>query len=261
MLKSDNIVPMRDRILTRYIVEQNDASFLADASGAFFGALFAFGFGLVAYFVQKKFDRYHKHKNAVVELEYLLQEHLDLNAGNRYLLQGAIETIDKGAYNFTILTPFRLPENLSLKLGNLELINRYAGYCVSASKLNHSMATWEKMTDQLHQAAIAGALTNVAKAANQAHLRAQALDLIRFLYGLEAETKKLVSYIRIFLRLDKNIWSIPLLEKKLSTKEIISAKEIESEAKKMEKEIEEIGKESRDRIDQIKKIKVDLNEN
>lgn len=243
------------------LTNQDKNNFLADASGAFFGALFAFGFGLIAYFIQKKFDRYHKHKNAVVELEYLLQEHLDLNAGNRYLLQGAIKTIDKGAFNFTILTPFRLPENLSLKLGNLELINRYAGYCVSASKLNHSMATWEKMTDQLHQAAIAGALTEDAKKANQAHLRAQAMDLIRFLFGLEKETKELVSYVRIFLRLDKNIWSIPLLEKKLGTKEIITHKEVKAEEKKMEKEIEEIGKESRDRIDQIKKIKVDLNEN
>ncbi|MBW7955448.1 hypothetical protein H3C66_01835 [Patescibacteria group bacterium] len=245
-------------IVIEPIVSSTDTSFFADAAGAFFGAFFAFMFGLVAYYVQKKLDRYHKHKNSVVELEHLLQEHFDISSGNQYLLKGAIETINKGAFNFTILTPFRLPEDITLRFGNLELLNKYMPYSTSVTKLNHGMATWGKMVDQLHQAAIAGALSPEAKKANQNHLKAQATDLIRFLLGLDQETKELVAYVRVFLRKEKNIWSIPFIEK--AGKPIVSKEEIVLEKKKLEEEMEEIGEESRKQIDEIKNIKVDLNE-
>lgn len=245
-------------VVIEHIVAPRESNLLADAAGAFFGAFFAFTFGLIAYYIQKKLDRYHKHKNSVVELEHLLQEHFDVSSGNQYLLKGAIETISKGAFNFTILTPFRLPDDITLRFGNLELLNKYMPYSTSVTKLNHGMMTWGKMVDQLHQAAIAGALSPQAKKANQEHLKAQALDLIRFLLGLDQETKELVAYVRIFLRKDKYIWSIPLIER--SGKQIVSKEEITAEKKKLEKEMEEIGEESRKQIDEIKNIKVNLDE-
>lgn len=261
MITNDIFLSMhgfRQPIIIEQIASPSKNSFFADAAGAFFGAFFAFMFGLVAYYVQKKLDRYHKHKNSVVELEHLLQEHFDISSGNQYLLKGAIETINKGAFNFTILTPFRLPEDITLRFGNLELLNKYMPYSTSVTKLNHGMMTWGKMVDQLHQAAIAGALSPQAKKANQDHLKAQAMDLIRFLLGLDQETKELVAYVRVFLRKEKYIWSIPLLER--SGKQIVSKGEVEAEREKLEEEMEEIGEESRKQIDEIKNIKVNLDE-
>jgi len=231
-----------------------DNTFLADASGAFFGAFFAFIFGLVAYFIQKKFDRYHKHTYATVELEYLLQEHLDRSSANQYLLDGAIATISKDAFAFTLLSEFRLPEDISLRLGELALINRYADYQPSPVTMKHAMMTWQKMNEKLHEAAISGALTEVAKKLNQNHLVAQAKDVIKFLKGLDEDTKYLVSYVRVFMRKDKHIWSIPLIKRRGSLKQgddIVSYKEVKAELKVMEKEIADVQKNSRAKIEKI----------
>lgn len=233
---------------------KSENAFFNDASGAFFGAFFAFIFGLVAYFIQKKFDRYHKHTYATVELEYLLQEHLDRSSANQYLLEGAITTISKGAFAFTLLSEFRIPEDISLRLGELALINRYADYQTSARRMNHSMMTWQKMNEKLHEAAISGALTEEAKNRNQEHLVAQAKDVIKFLKGLDEDTKYLVSYVRVFMRKDKHIWSIPLIKRGGSLKQgddIVYDKEVRAELKVMEKEIVEVQKNSKAKIEKI----------
>ncbi len=237
-----------------FIAVQPGSNLLPGASGAFFGAFFAFLFGLIAYFLQKKFDKYHKHKNTVVELEYLLQEHLDSSATNQYLLNGAIKTISDDKFSFTLMNNFRLPEDLSLKLGELALINRYADYAITVQRMNHSMQTWQKTNEMLHTAAISGVLTQDARKVNQKHLIDQAMMLVKFLKGMDDETKYLVSYVRVFMRKDKNIWSIPVLKRgKENGDDIVSDKEVTEELSEMEKEIADIQKRSKEKIDQILK--------
>lgn len=220
----------------------------------FFGAFFAFIFGLITYYIQKRFDRYHKHKNATVELEYLLQENLDKSIANQFLLEGAIETISKDLFAFTLLTDFRQPPDLSLRLGDLGLINKYAEYQTSVARMNHSMQTWQKMNEKLHDTAISGTLTEQAKQVNQAHLKSQASVVIKFLKGMDEETKELVTYVRVFMRKDKHVWSIPWLRRNNKLKigdDVVTKKEVQDELRVTEKEIEEVQRQSKEKIKKI----------
>lgn len=240
----------------RYQYNTNDSLFSV-TSGAFFGAFFAFLFGLTAYFVQKKLDRYHKHKNAVVELEYLLQEQLDCSAANQYLLEGAIKTISDDKFSFTLINNFRIPEDLSLKLGELALINRYADYAITVHRMNHSMQTWQKMNELLHTAAISAALTTEARGINQKHLIDQAIVILKFLKGMDDETKYLASYVRVFMMKDKNIWSVPMLKRSRNNREdIVSDEEAMKELSRMEEEIADVQKKSKEKIGKILKEKI-----
>lgn len=248
--------PFCKPVISEYVCPRAMNSFPADASGAFFGAFFAFLFGIGAYHIQKMFDRYRKHRNSIVELEHLLLEHFEINASNQYLLKGAVRTMREDLLSFTLLNSFRLPEALTLKFGNLEILNKYLTYTTSVSRLNHSMISWQKMSDQQYQAAISGSLSPVSRAANHRHLTEQATEIIKFLLGLEEETKELSAYARVFLRKDKKIWSLFFIEK--SGKPVVSVEEITKEREVLEREMLVLGEESRQRIDKIHQKEIDI---
>lgn len=231
----------------------------SEADGAFFGAFFAFLFGVATFFMQKKFERYHKHKNAVVELEHLLQEHLDTIYANEYLVEGAVDTIDKRKLSFTLFSQLRVINDISIRLGELGLMNRYFGYQSSLLRMNHSMETWQKMNEKLHEAVIAGIITPEAIEANQNHLKDQVIVVGKFLKGLYEDASFLVSYVRVFMRKDKHIWSV-ILTKKITknSEEIVTDKEAKKELAAMKEEIKEIGNKSKARITEI--LSKDIND-
>lgn len=242
------------------VTESKDSFFTKEFNGAFFGAFFAFVFGVVAYFVQKKFDRYFKHKNAVVEMEYVLQRHLDMLSTNEYLLRGAIKTISADKFTFTLLNSFPLPDNLALKLADLALINKYEmEYVGTVTRMNHSMQTWQSMNDKLHDAAISGVLKEQDKNVNQGYLVTQAIELIKFLKGMDEEAQYLVAYVRVFIKKDKYIWSLPIYKyrNKLERDEdIVTDLEVKSELKLMKKEIIDSQAKSREKIKKVSEMKV-----
>ncbi len=234
------------------IVIQNNASIWPSAIGAFLGAFFAFIFGLITFYLQKKFERYWKHKNAVVEIEQLLNDHLNNSAANQYLLHGAVNTLKKQNMTYTLLNQFRIPEDIELKIGDLDLLNRYSEYKEPVTKLNHGMSVWQGINEQSqHTVIINPSMPAPIVHKNMAYIQNQAEALLKFLLGLDEDTKRFLAFIRIYMKKDKYIWSIWLLKKKNKDQSIISKEEIEQELKTLSNEIAEISKESRKRIAKI----------
>jgi len=234
------------------LIIQNNESVWPSAVGAFLGAFFAFGFGVIAFYLQKKFERYWKGKNTVVEIEHLLNDHLNTISGNRYLFGGAINTLKKNNMTYTLLAPFRLPKDINLRIGNLDLLNKYSDYKEPVEKVNHGMKAWQGLNEQLHQTVIANPGTPptiVHK--NMNHIQGQAETLLKFLNALEEDTRHFLAYIRIYMRKDKHIWSIWLLEMQNKDKPVVTKSEVKKELKKLQKEVEEISAESRKRIAKI----------
>ena len=222
------------------------------AIGAFLGAFSAFIFGLITFYFQKRFERYWKHKNAVVEIEHLLQSHLNQNSSNQFLFNGAIDTLQRNHMTYTILTELRLPDDLSLRIGDIDILNRYFDYQDPIEKINHGAKTWQGMNEQLQQS-ITGNPNLPAPIVHKTmeYLENQARSLLKFMEAQDIDTRNLLAYIRIYLRKDRHIWSIWWLKRKNNHKPIISEDEVEQEIKMLQKEIDEISKKSRDDIAKI----------
>lgn len=222
------------------------------AIGAFLGAFFALVFGLVAFYFEKKFERYWKHKNAIVEIEHLLQDNLDLNSGNQFLLKGAIKTLKKNHMSYTLLSPLKLSEDINLRIGNLEALNRYFDYKEPVIKVNHSMKTWQGMNTQLQKVLISNpSLPSPVVHKNIDNIQEQAENLLKFIVALDQDTKYLLGYITAYIRKDKHIWSMWLYRMTNKEAPFISEKEIQIEIKALESEIKKITKKSKERIEKI----------
>ena len=242
------------RINKPEITVQNNTSVWPSAIGAFLGAFFAFIFGLVAFYVQRKIERYWKHRNSIVEIEQLLNDHLNNSSANQFLLKGAIETLNKHHMAYTLLNQFRIPDDIELKIGNLELLNKYSEYKEPVIKLNHGMTTWQGLNEQLQKNIIANPdIPPPIVHKNMWHISKQGKELNKFLLGLDKDTKRFLAFIRIFMRIDKYIWSIPILKIKHKNITIISKSEVDQELKTLNKEINNITKESKRRISKIMK--------
>ncbi|MBN1262826.1 MAG: hypothetical protein JW991_00550 [Candidatus Pacebacteria bacterium] len=239
-------------MLNPQITMQNKESVWPSAVGAFLGAFFAFAFGLVTFYLQKKLKRYWRHKRAVVELEHLVNDHLDNSSVNQYLLEGTVRTLQKHHMAYTLLNQFRLPKNINLRVGNLDVANAYLEYKNSVLKLNHGMSTWQGLNEKLQQNVIANPkLPPPIIHENMRHIQKQGESLLKFLTGLDRDAKRFLAFIRIYLRKDKHIWSIWFLNKKNKGKPIITKKETEKDLRALDNEIREISKISRKRIAEI----------
>jgi hypothetical protein len=194
---------------TLEIIVRIDESIWPSALGAFFGALFAFAFGLIAFYCQKIFERYWKHRNAIIEIEHLLNDHLNNNAGNQYLVKGAINTLVRNNMPYTLLNQFRLPDDIHLRIGDLVVLNKYAEYKDPVEKVNHGMTAWQGLNERLHQNVISnpGISGNIVHTSMN-HLQKSAEELYKFLILLDTDTTHFLAYIRIYLKKDKYIWSI-----------------------------------------------------
>src|SRR5882757_3347002 len=91
------IIKFLEKITTNGILIKDNfwGNLIIQGAGAFFGALFAFLFGLLAFWLQKKRERFIMHKNAVVELESLLWDHYDTNLRNEDRVKSSINTLKK----------------------------------------------------------------------------------------------------------------------------------------------------------------------
>lgn len=176
---------------------------LTDASGAFFGAFFAFMFGLVTYYWTKWVERQKKDYNAIVKLEGVLNEHLNIFARNEYLIHGSIDTLNKGAMTYNILRKYRLVEDMELSFLDLDLINKYFEYRDSVNSLNNDFEVANKATDILRETLLSGKVDQAEINFNSRIVVANLITLNKMAVVTNDETKTLLCLIRIKIREDQ----------------------------------------------------------
>src|SRR6185369_1480017 len=89
--------------------------------GAFAGAFLAFIFGLVAYWVTKRRERFVQHKNTLVKLDRVLMKHLFELGRLQELMLNTIQSLAYGHTTSNRLNLLVLPEGVEVELGSLEL--------------------------------------------------------------------------------------------------------------------------------------------
>lgn len=226
------------------------ANFFNNAAvGSFFGAFFAFIFGIIAYDYTKKREKWKLHHDTVVKAEYLVNRHLNQISGNIHLLKRAIETYSNGAFSENVLTPIENPDFLQ-DFHNIEVINTYADYQSMLESINHDLQGWNRSNNRMFTAALSGIVPPADVAKNRDHLAERTKEIASHLEDLMQETYTIGAYIREFLKFDKR----PRFANLKKTEDIkVAAKLVAKEREKFVKESEETMK--KDREGRLKKYK------
>lgn len=210
---------------------------IIQGSGAFLGAFFAFLFGGLAFFIKNARDRFLVHQKAVIELEYLLWEHYDLNLRNKHQITNSINILKKKnhiTYNRFYL--LRIPSGLDLKLGDLDIINPYATYLQSVDRVNSSIEALNRIFDiwtqmlLLRQPPSQEEINSVIK---------QMEEFTEILHKFDSEIEDLLALIRVYIKRLKNRKGRGLNYYKLNGYRKIIEREKNIEKKKMSSEIKE----------------------
>lgn len=242
------IIELLERINNNGIKIINDfwEDVIIQGAGGFFGAFFAFIFGLLTFWINKKRERFFLHKNAVVELEYLLNDHLNFIAKNEYLTIHTVKILKRRYYTYNKLQLFRLPDDLELRLGDLDVINRYFDYRESLVRLNSDFEKANRAFENLSNFALTQGIPPHER--NFTHLIEQLNLLNKFLFSLLDEVKELLAYVRIYLRRLESFKEKGIRVYKLNRYSRITEKEIKKELKTLEKEIRKTMQESQEKI-------------
>lgn len=223
---------------------------LVNASGAFFGAFFAFIFGLVTYYWAKWSERQSKDYNAMVKLEGVLNEHLNVLSRNEYLIHGSIETLKIGAMTYNILRKYRLVEDLELSFLDLDLINKYFEYRDSVNSLNNDFEVANKASDILREVFLSGKAGSEAVHTNAQILINNLTALSKMALLTNDDTKSLLCLTRIKIHKDKP--GVMGINRLIWRPYIPTDKEFRNEMHKLEKESEETKKASSEKISSSK---------
>lgn len=226
------------------MVATNSASLniLVNASGAFFGALFAFLFGLMTYYWTKWVERQKKDYDAMVKLEGSLNEHLNTTSRNQYLIHGSIDTLNKGFMTYNLLRSYRITEDLELFFLDIDLINSYFAYKDSISSLNHDFDAANRANDILREVVLSGKHNDITIKANSQNLSQNLQAINKMVATIDDETKALLCLIRLKLKHDKP--GLVGLNRLFKQPYHPSKSEIDKEMQKLNKEIDETKEES-----------------
>ena len=104
--------------------------------GNFLGAFFAFVFGLLTYILTKRRERFIQHKNALIRLERLLDEHLYQVSILQEIATITSSTVADRKTTYHRLFPVIFPDNIDVDLGSLDLVNRALFYKATLNQLN-----------------------------------------------------------------------------------------------------------------------------
>lgn len=252
-LSNDNrkIIELLEKIQTDgiKIIDNFWQDLSIEGIGAFLGALFAFLASMLTLWVEKMRGRFIKHKNAVVELEYILNDHLNDISRNEFLLKHNIEILRRGHLTYNRFTPLDLPHELELRLGDLEVINFYFSYRESVRRINADLNKVNIGLDSLNNYAV---ISGRIPKENFGHFIEQMESLKKYLSkSLLKETKNLLAFSRIYLRRISSFRYKGINIYKLNNYKKISDSEITFELKKLEEEIEQTMKESREDIERV----------
>jgi len=225
---------------------------LAAAVGGIVGGLAAFFVSQVNESIKKRRKRWFEHRNALVQLEYLLNEITDIIAANRHIVTMAIDPITKKDIGLPIVwsEPHPLPYDSSLPTHflRIEIINKLLSYGVKIRRLNNDIKTICRAYSEMRSGLLRQDLSKDQYLLSLAEFR-KGLEYLMKAYDLMDErTQALLARSRATFQRDKlhdngRFFRMPNLEN-------ITADEIDSELKRLREEIAEVQSRSRNEIKQ-----------
>lgn len=142
------------------LISRNNKTFSNEAIvaffGGFFGAFFAFTFGRLADFIGRERERYLKHKNAMVRMEYAIVKHQDMVSRLTYLLDGTIKIISAGKFTHNRFSGLNVLEDIELELADIGLINEVANYWQSVERVNSDCSSLNRIIEMLQELILSG---------------------------------------------------------------------------------------------------------
>ncbi len=124
--------------------------------GAFAGAFFAFVFGLIAYRITKRWERFVQHKNALVKLERMLNHHYNELGILETIIADTISIVGQNKMTSNRLFTLKIPEGLDLELGSIDLINKLFTYQYYIDRYNINASTFNSALTRFEDITIAG---------------------------------------------------------------------------------------------------------
>lgn len=215
--------------------DQELFNILSDMTSAFWGAFFAFIFGLFSFLLIKRWERFILHRNAVVKLEYLLNEYIDRIGINKNLLQGSQAFLRRGGLTYNRFLDLKIDEDLDFEFENLSLINRYFRFKLGAVRINEDSQSFNYTLTRFEEVLIHGQSLhkeNLDRTGDSMN------DSISILSSFEEETKSMLAFSRVHLRKIKhwNLFTFPLTR---GWEVDITDQEISEELIQLSKEINE----------------------
>ena len=246
-------------LLLGFLFEQiyinKDSAYIENGLGAFFGAFFAFIFLILGNLFSKIYNRNKKHSDALVKLEYLLNEYSSINSDNIFLIRGFIELLEKGDFYVCIFKKLEIDRSILLDLYNIDFINDIFSLNIEIYKDNESLNTITKLYTELKSAYLEG---KINKETYDNHIKTLVIPSLKYLkeclVALDLTIKDTIVKTRILLEPKSIIgWFTKIILRKSyypKKFEILYKKELE----KVEKEYEEVKKKSEEKIEKIKKM-------
>src|SRR3989344_2970501 len=181
-----------------YVIIQNDKAALALLSpeflGAFAGAFFAFLFGIISYRLIKRYERFIQHRNALVGLERLLNEHLDIIGLNRTTALSTQRILEAHRLTHNRLLELPVREGLDTGLGSLDIANRYFTYTRGVHRTNVDTQSMNYTLTRFEDVMIGG---KPLEADNWHYITGAFAQIPGHMDKLERETKELLCTTRI----------------------------------------------------------------
>lgn len=226
---------------------------LIQGFGAFAGAFFAFLFLRLAEFLSKVYQRQVKHYNSLVVLETQLNELGGIIHDNIYLIPFFRNTITSGNIYFSKLRQLPIDRSHYENLHDIDLINDLFSFNYQLRKLNDDMDS------------LADGYTDIKNAYIQHHIQKQdylinaqisaklLTALEAFLGDTESRTIQLTAKVRLMLKKDVSLGTTIARWFIHTSGSSLKKVDIDREAEKLLKEIEETKTQSQKEIEEVLK--------
>ncbi len=216
--------------------------------GAFFASLFL----IIERLFEKIYLRNKKHRNALVKIEYTLNEYLSINYDNIALLEGFIKSIEKGYVNVSHFTKLEINREILLDLYNIDLINDFHALNIEIYKDNESIETVSSWYNKINESFLDRKMNKESRDININQILENYKKLKIFLKLLENNIIIVQAKVRVLLHEQESAidWFIKIISHKEHYPDNFD-KKFKEEIKKVKEKIEQNTKASKKEIDNI----------
>lgn len=224
---------------------------VSSIAGGFAGAFFALIFLGISSFIAKILTRKVIHYNSLIILETQLNEMIGIIKDNAYLMPPFREAIKNGNIYWSRIRVIPVDKSHLNKLADLDLINDLFEFDYKVRKVNDDIENLTTGYNELKDAYIHKYI-NVEHYIINAKITAEQIELLEiFSDDILEDLIKLLVKVRILIEKDKPI--LTKIQEKLNkaSGDKITVNEFKKERTKMEKELEESSRKSKEQIDRL----------